>query len=1033
MEDVPERCQRMIHLLSAVQPFQTREEDQEAALLHRDPDKVYNLIGSWWSSFTRNKTERLPRAVVPVRLNFLHQNYLERATAGEESEALLRHVIRIVEIMEYVHELVQRREGDRTGSAFGDTSGRSSVDGAGGHQVGNLTIVQRPHSAAAEAVSGRAAEMARQVRLPSWGSAGFDEEASFHRSENPVTMEEQLQLLTDQLGEMQAEIAILKTPAAIMQIISDRSDIRDRIMSELNLVPRDPHPVTSPIPRGQLVSGVQGVSPPPRVVGNGVSTGLRGHAVSPRTSSPNSTSPAARRSMENAVEEELGRAERMLRGIDVRTIMRDDLNTVCKVVTPEIDKIKQNVWSSLGKYYKFADPNAVWENRCRARLTAIQKKKDEITEEFVSSGGKQEASVAMLHQDLKPFTGTESTSIFEYLKHVEIATHSMGNRSERSTMVINRYLDAKVKGQFAAFACRPYTELRTALISRFGKIPEIISRIQSSTLKTIPPAMNAPPKEIHMHLVEIHTTLNRIQALRDLPEVNDAEVTQVIHARDFQITFQSKWAEWLGAEFTGEMVKNVGFNSADYNTRYRSMLKFIEVKMKAYDLIVDDLNAFKYAHPGEKKKTTGDKGTIRVHAAHEPQQEEQEEDLELIWNTHYANSAARFECVLQNHTGHNIYNCKEFLKMTPDERLKQSRGKKCFTCLGGWGLDHRKVCPGAKDLPKEVICAQCNPSGERFPMNVLFCSKQGHKKPTPRVFLDAMKKYRPDMDTSPATEKIIKIMMSGRHSSSDREQTSIGKVKPEALNLRQTLLINEKEVNVYYDTGAGTSLVCKSAAVELALPRIGKETVRISNLGETIQTKVGQYLVKCTMSNQKQRAIELQGIPDLKWELTEVNLDEVNCEAGNKNLGALPQRVEGGPVGIVLGIDEPDLMPVFLYTLPSGVAVYRSAFRDKDGSSVVYGGCHASFTEQCTDYGINGLMSRVRPERTGRRTSTPQEDGVKKEMIKTPGLDPSARSSTGPEIERNKVFSSRVFINSSFRLGHGNGSNPRSRSIKGIW
>ena len=277
MEDVPEQCQWMIHLLSAVQPFQTREEDQEAALLHRDPDKVYNLIGSWWSSFTRNKTERLPRAVVPVRLNFLHQNYLERANAGEESEALLRHVIRIVEIMEYVHELVQRREGDRTGPAFGDTSGRSSVDGAGGHQVGNLTIVQRPHSAAAEAVSGRAAEMARQVRLPSWGSAGCDEEASFQRSENPVTVEEQLQLLTDQLGEMQAELAILKTPAAIMQIISDRSDIRDRIISELNLVPRDPHPVTSPIPRGQRASGVQGVSPPPRAVGGGVPAGLRGH------------------------------------------------------------------------------------------------------------------------------------------------------------------------------------------------------------------------------------------------------------------------------------------------------------------------------------------------------------------------------------------------------------------------------------------------------------------------------------------------------------------------------------------------------------------------------------------------------------------------------------------------------------------------------------------------------------------------------------------------------------------------------------
>ena len=419
----------------------------------------------------------------------------------------------------------------------------------------------------------------------------------------------------------------------------------------------------------------------------------------------------------------------MLNGINVKTIMRDDLNTVCKVITPEIDKIKQKVWNSLGKYYKFPDPDVGWENRCRARLTVIQKKKDEITEEFVSSGGKQESSVATLHQDLKPFTGMESTSIFEYLKHVEIATHSMGNRSERSTMVINRYLDTKIKGQFAAFACRPYAELRTALITRFGKIPEIIAKIQSSTLKSSPPAMNASPKEIHMHLVEIHTTLNRIQALRDLPEVSDVDVTQVIHARDFQITFQAKWADWLGAEFTSEIVKTQSFNSADYQARYRSMLKFIEVKMKAYDLIVDDLNAFCYAHPGDRKKTHGEQGGARAYAAGEALQEEEGADeLTQVWNTHYTNSVGKFECVIPNHSGHNMYNCNEFLKMSPEERLKHCKGKKCFTCLGVWGEDHRKSCPGTKDLPKEIICGTCTPSGERFPMNVLLCGKQGHGK-----------------------------------------------------------------------------------------------------------------------------------------------------------------------------------------------------------------------------------------------------------------------------------------------------------------
>ena len=574
-------------------------------------------------------------------------------------------------------------------------------------------------------------------------------------------------------------------------------------------------------------------------------------------------------------------------------------------------------------------------------------------------------------------------------------------------MVINRYLDQKIKGQFAAFACRPYTELRSALIARFGKIPEIISRIQSSTIKANPPVMNAPPKDIHLHLVEIHTTLNRIQALRDLPEVNDLEVTQVIHARDFQITFQSKWADWLGAEFTSEIVRVQSFNSADYKARYQSMLSFIETKMKAYDLIIDDLNAFKYAHPGEKKRNPAEKNGIKAYVAQSnPCEENQcgEEELTQTWNTHFSNSVAKFECVLPNHSGHNIYNCSDFLKMTPDDRWKSCRGKKCFTCLGTWGADHRRTCPGAKDLPKDVVCASCNPTGERFPMNVLFCGRQGHKKPSPRVFLDAMKKYRPDMDTSTATEKIIKIMMSGKNKNTKMNGTNEPK---EALNLRQTLRIGGRDCNVYYDTGAAASLVCETAAQDLGLEKTGDEEINITNLGETVCSKVGQFKMHCAVDgDRRKRCIELQGIPDLQWNLAMVDLEEINEEAKGKGLGKLPKQVVGGAVGVVLGIDKPDLMPVLLQVLPSGAAVYRSVFRDKYGSNIVYGGCHNSFRGQTTAYCINGLMGSTKPK---------YARGPK---IPPPPCPPKRGVVYNPNKEKNFVFS-KVFLNSAFSSTHG--------------
>ena len=99
----------MVDILTSLPPFHIRDEDQVAVTVDPDPDRIYSLIGSWWSSITKNNTGRLPRPVVPIRLNFLHQNYLERAAAGEDSEALLRHVIRIAEIMTYVHNMIHIR------------------------------------------------------------------------------------------------------------------------------------------------------------------------------------------------------------------------------------------------------------------------------------------------------------------------------------------------------------------------------------------------------------------------------------------------------------------------------------------------------------------------------------------------------------------------------------------------------------------------------------------------------------------------------------------------------------------------------------------------------------------------------------------------------------------------------------------------------------------------------------------------------------------------------------------------------------
>ena len=48
---------------------------------------------------------------------------------------------------------------------------------------------------------------------------------------------------------------------------------------------------------------------------------------------------------------------------------------------------------------------------------------------------------------------------------------------------------------------------------------------------------------------------------------------------------------------------------------------------------------------------------------------------------------------------------------------------------------------------------------------------------------------------------------------------------------------------------------------------------------------------------------------------------------------------------MLIGIKNTSLDPVWIKTLPSGVAVYRSVFRDMWGSNIIFAGPHKTFTD----------------------------------------------------------------------------------------
>ena len=84
------------------------------------------------------------------------------------------------------------------------------------------------------------------------------------------------------------------------------------------------------------------------------------------------------------------------------------------------------------------------------------------------------------------------------------------------------------------------------------------------------------------------------------------------------------------------------------------------------------------------------------------------------------------------------------------------------------------------------------------------------------------------------------------------------------------------------------------------------------------------------------------------YSLSEVSREyREHAEPDEKN-EVLPEKVGGSKVQLLLGIKNTKLDPVLLKILPSGVAVYRSPFKDVFGSRLIVGGPHKSFKNDPT-------------------------------------------------------------------------------------
>ena len=118
----------------------------------------------------------------------------------------------------------------------------------------------------------------------------------------------------------------------------------------------------------------------------------------------------------------------------------------------------------------------------------------------------------------------------------------------------------------------------------------------------------------------------------------------------------------------------------------------------------------------------------------------------------------------------------------------------------------------------------------------------------------------------------------------------------------------------------------------------------------------------------------------------------------------LPERVGGSKVQLLLGIKNTKLNPVLVKILPSGVAVYRSPFKDVFGSRMIFAGPHKSFTKDDNGVKMSNAVFFLRDQTPVQEEITDEPDSLDDDLIDFSVLAADAGKGVAEELLKDLEF-----------------------------
>ena len=595
--------------------------------------------------------------------------------------------------------------------------------------------------------------------------------------------------------------------------------------------------------------------------------------------------------------------------------------------------------------------------------------------------------------DVSKFLGDHSQTIYEFLEDFENAYVSVGSAKRRANLMHKKFLEEWIQAQTLPIS-HDYAKLKAWLLENYGD-PEAIIKDLLEHLESIRKPQGTDAERLSFYLA-VSNALTRLERLGSLPNMVSVEG----HMQSWLV--MSRLVGLLPKSDDNllmQVLRNNGLSTTKIQgphvlEHYKAFILSRVDDLKR-NVEREARTTAKVSKPKLTKTTmSAVSAPMFGDGSQNSELSSEDDDCSAAQYVNLANAASpwwvnglAFPCPIEGHS-HELSACQAFFEMPPKARRKIGRGtgnKICYSCLRPVALCKRS-CAKGHAMSEVLKCKECEPYASKVKLPafcVLYCTNPAHSKnraPDETIFKE-LRKYLKGMPKSLSEGNIVfanvglmalnaapNCPCKGEHVCSlsrrpnlrsqtpiidtetgqhapEHEVCSVSESNKEAFFLMQWIQIGGSRCLVLFDRGSNVNLIDGPLAEREQLQVISERPTGIKVIGgEEVSSQYGQYkVILGSKATGKFHGLECFGMPNVTARFGTHSLESINRELrlASKHISPsenLPVSVGGTQVHLLIGIQDVDLDPKYIETLPSGTGVYRSPFVDIFGSTVCYGG-----------------------------------------------------------------------------------------------